>query len=92
MLHLRHDCLDEHPELLTLRLRIAASVPHDHTAIAQLHQASEIIDNLLLGPGARISAAVRACSRLANVEKELMAQAEVGKASPVRLAQLLERG
>ena len=85
------DVIEKDVELSALRLRTAASVAHNYTIVTQLHQALKVIDNLLLGPGARISAAVRACPGLPNAEKELMAQAEVGQASPVRLAQLLER-
>jgi hypothetical protein len=78
-------------ELCALLRRIAPPVTHDHTAIPQIHQASEVVDDLRLGPCARISAAVRACPGFPDVDKELMAKAEVGKSPPLRLAQLLER-
>ena len=85
-----NDVLEKAAELATLRRRSAAPVAHDHPLIAQLRQASEVIENVCLGPGAGFSASVRTSSRLADGEEELMAQAEVGHASPVRLAQLLE--
>jgi hypothetical protein len=85
------DVLEKAAERATLRRRIAASVAHDHTAIAQLHQASEVIDNLRRGPGAQISAAVRPCPGLPKAEKEFMAETEVAYTSPLRFAPLLER-
>ena len=45
-------------------------------------------DDLRLRPRARISAAVRTSPGFPDVEKELVAEAEVSEASSVRLTQL----
>jgi hypothetical protein len=91
MSHVWDDVIDKGAELSTLLLGIAASVPHDHTGIAQIFQASEVIDNLRPGSGASLSAAIHSSPGLPNAEKELMAQAEIGHTPPVRLTQLPER-
>ena len=88
---MRDDILDKETELLALLFRIAAPVTHDNATIAQINQAAEVVHNVRLGTCASIAAAVCAYPGFANVKKELMAQAEVRKAAPLRLAQLLER-
>src|SRR5262249_49174287 len=62
-----------------------------NTAIAQIHQTSQVVHDLRLRTGASITAAVCASSGSSNIDKELVAQAEVRQASPVCLAQLVER-
>ena len=81
--------IDKDLELCALLLRIASPVTHDNAAIAQINQAAEVVHNVRLGTGASISAAVCTYPGFPDVNKELMAQAEVRKASPLRLAQLL---
>src|SRR5215831_1824598 len=89
-LHLRHDVRDKNTQLLALLLSVAASVTHDNTAIAQINQTSQVVHDLRLRTGASITATVRASSGFPNIDKELVAQAEVRQASPVRLAQFVE--
>src|SRR5262245_59767152 len=83
--------LDKDPELFALLLRIAPPVTYDNAAIAQINQATQIVHNVRLGPCASIAAAVCPSPGFPNVNKKLMAQAEVCKASPLHLTKLLER-
>jgi hypothetical protein len=87
--HLRYDVRDKDAELIALLFCIASTVAHDHMTISQINQASEVVHDIRLGTCANISIAVRAFPGFPNVDKKLMAKAEVGKASPLRLAQLL---
>src|SRR5215813_7635479 len=88
--HLWDDILDKDPELFALLFRIAPPVTYDNAAIAQINQVAEVIYNVRLGACASIAAAVCSYPGFPNINKELMAQAEIRKASPLRLAQLLE--
>jgi hypothetical protein len=83
--------VDEAGELLTLLFRVATTVAHDDVAISQIDQASEVIHDIRLGTGAKVSGPIRAWPGFSNVDKELVAQAEVGEASSLCLAQLLEQ-
>jgi hypothetical protein len=89
--HLGDDVGDKVVELFALLFRIASTVAHNHMAIAQINQASEVVHDIRLGTRARIPVTVRAFPGFSYVDKELMAKAEVGKTSPLCLAQLLER-
>ena len=83
--------VNKDPELFALFFRIAAPVTYDNAAIAQINQAAEVVYNVRLRTCASIAATVCTSPGFPNVNKELMAQAEVRKASPLRLAELLER-
>jgi hypothetical protein len=78
-------------ELLALFFCIASTVAYDHLAVSQINQASEVVHDIRLRTCTRISVAVGAFPGFSDVDKELMAEAEVGKASPFCLAQLPER-
>ena len=78
-------------ELFTLLPRVAPPVTRDNAVISQIDEASEVVHDIRLRTCTRISAAARAFSGVPNANKKLMDKVEVGKSSPLRLAQPLER-
>ena len=82
---------DKDVELLALLIRIASAVAHDHMAISQINQASEVVHDIHLRTCARIPVTIRASPGFSDVDEELMAKTEIGKTSPLRLAQFLKR-
>ena len=74
--------VNKDPELFALFFRIAAPVTYDNAAIAQINQAAEVVYNVRLRTCASIAATVCTSPGFPNVNKELMAQAEVRKRRP----------
>ena len=77
-------------KLFPLFVHIASTVAHDHVAIAQINQATEVVHDIHLEACPRLPVTVCPCPGFSDIDEELMAQAEVGKTTSLCLAKLLE--